>query len=65
MYILLWNINMKIWPTITPIYDNYFFNMLSQQQHINMQINVYNVFNGKISLWKYTHILVYGNTHIA
>ncbi len=36
MYILLWNINMKIWPTITPIYDNSFFNMLSQQQHINM-----------------------------
>ncbi len=29
---------MKIWPIITPIMTIIFFNMLSQQQHINMQI---------------------------
>lgn len=35
-------------------YDYSFFNMLSQQQHINMQIR-YTVFNGKTSLWKFLH----------
>ncbi len=35
-------------------YDNNFFNMLSQQQHINMQMR-YTVFNGKTSLWKFLH----------
>ncbi len=51
--IVLWNIrcyyeNLAIYYSH---YDNYLFNMLSQQQHINMQIR-YTVFNGKTSLWK-------------
>ncbi len=33
---------------------NNFFNMLFQQQHINMQI-IYTVFNGKTSLWTFLH----------
>ncbi len=33
----IWYIIMKIWPCITPIMK-LFFNILSQQQHINKQI---------------------------
>ncbi len=47
---------MKIWPCITPIMI-FFFNILSQQQHINKQIRRYTVFNGKpVYGIFYTHI---------
>ncbi len=34
----IWDIIREIWPIIIPIMTMIFFNMLSQQQHINMQI---------------------------
>ncbi len=53
---------MKIWPIITSIMTILFLNMLSQQQHINMQIRYsvdtlcrYTVFNRKTSLWSFLH----------
>ncbi len=65
--ILLWNIRYyyENLANYYSHYDNYFFNMLFQQQHINMQLDaVYwcTVFNGKTSLWKFfTHICIKQN----
>ncbi len=52
------DIIMKIWSIITPIMTILFFNMLSRQQHINMQIR-YSIDTlcliGETSLWKFLH----------